>query len=185
MRVPHARRLGLICASVAVIAGSVIAGCAQQVAGSPTTDPAEVAAYKTEAAASSSAAASSRAAAARTKAIEDNCGQFPTTTGAGVTAYNDFVKAHDENAPDYAAKREAAAVALDTAATAVESGVAAAAGALPTELADKFTAYVVAARELSAETRKMTYSSAVGGLNDASRKINQARTEVQQACPRR
>ncbi|WP_446223400.1 hypothetical protein ACTWPB_27590 [Nocardia sp. IBHARD005] len=182
MRVLHARRLGLICAFAAVTAGSVVAGCAEQIPGTPTTDPAEVAAYKTAAAASSSAAASSRAAAARERAITDNCGQFATTTGAGVTAYNDFVSAHDTNAPDYAAKRESAATTLDNAATKVEAGVVAAAGALPTELADKFTAYVVAARELSAQTRKMTYNSPVGKLNEASRAINQARTAVHDAC---
>ncbi|MFD3510767.1 hypothetical protein [Nocardia sp. NPDC058666] len=182
MRVLHARRLGSVCAVVAVTVGAVLAGCAQQVPGTPTTDAAEVAAYKTAAAATSSAAASSRAAAARDKAVTDNCTQFPTTTGAGVTAFNDFVSAHDSNAPDYAAKRESAATTLDNAATKVETGVVAAAGALPTELADKFSAYVTAARELSTQTRKMTYNSPVDKLNTASRAINQARTAVHDAC---
>ncbi len=182
MRVLHARRLGLICAVAAVTVGSVVAGCAEQIPGTPTTDAAEVAAYRTEAAASSSAAATSRAAAARERAISDNCGQFPATTGAGVTAYNDFVSAHDSNAPDYAAKRESAATTLDNAAAKVEGGVIAAAGALPPELAEKFTAYVLAARELSTQTRKMTYNSPVGKLNEASRAINQARTAVHDAC---
>lgn len=185
MRVPDARRLGLACAVVAVTSGLVVAGCATQIPGTPTTDAAEVAAYQTEAAASSSAAAAARAAAAEAKAISDNCTQFPTTTGAGVTAYNEFVSAHDSNAGDYADKREAAAATLDNAATKVETGVTAAAGVLPAELADKFTDYVVAARALSAETRKMTYSSPVGRLNDASRTINQARTAVQEACQSR
>ncbi|MFC6013382.1 hypothetical protein [Nocardia lasii] len=182
MRVLHARRFGSVCAIVAVSVGSVLVGCADRVPGTPTTDAADVAAYKTTAAASSSAAASSRAAAARDKAISDNCGQFATTTGTGVTAYNDFVSAHDSNAPDYAVKRETAASTLDNAATKVETGVSTAAGALPTELADKFTAYVAAARELAAQTRKMTYSSPVGKLNEASRAINQARTAVHEAC---
>ncbi|MEV0062740.1 hypothetical protein [Nocardia sp. NPDC050718] len=185
MRLLDVRRLGLVCAAVAVTAGMVVAGCAEQVPGTATTDPAEVAAYQTSAAASASAAAASKAAAAQTKAISDNCTQFPTTTGAGVTAFNEFVTAHDHNAPDYADKREAAATTLDNAATKVETGVTAAAGALPADLAEKFTAYVVAARELSAETRKMTYSSQVTRLNDASRKINQARTAVHDACPSR
>ncbi|MFC4372595.1 hypothetical protein ACFO5K_00665 [Nocardia halotolerans] len=185
MRLPNARRLGLGCAVAAVTAGTIVAGCAEQIPGNPTTDPAEVAAYQTAAAASSSAAASSRAAAARTKAIEDNCAQFPATTGAGVTAYNDFVTAHDTNAPDYAAKRDGAATTLEDAANTVEAGVAAATDALPTDLADKLTAYVVAARTLADETRKMTYSSPVEGLNEASRTINQARTAVHEACPSR
>ncbi|MFE3545741.1 hypothetical protein ACFXK0_22490 [Nocardia sp. NPDC059177] len=185
MRRPAARRLGLVCAAVAVTAGAVLAGCAQQIPGTPTAPAAEVAAYQTEAAASSSAAASSKAAAAQVRAIEENCTRFPTTTGTAVTAFNEFVTAHDTNAPDYADKREAAATALDNAATEVESGVTAAGTALPTELAEKFTGYVVAARELSAETRKMTYSSQVGALNDASRAINQARTTVHDACQSR
>ncbi|MFC4127058.1 hypothetical protein [Nocardia rhizosphaerae] len=185
MRVLDVRRLGVACAAVAVTAGLVVAGCGKQVPGTATTDAAEVATYRTEAAASSSAAAASRAAAAQAKAISDNCTQFPTTTGAGVTAYNEFVTAHDSNAPDYADKREAAAGTLDNAATKVETGVVAAAGALPADLAEKFTAYVVAARELSAETRKMTYSSQVGRLNEASRKINTARTDVHEACRNR
>ncbi|MFD4432881.1 hypothetical protein, partial [Nocardia sp. NPDC058497] len=129
--------------------------------------------------------AASKAAAAQARAISDNCTQFPTTTGAGVTAFNEFVTAHDSNAPDYAAKREAAAATLDDAALEVETGVTTAAGALPADLAEKFTAYVLAARELSAETRKMTYSSQVTKLNDASRTINQARTAVHDACPSR
>lgn len=185
MRLLDTRRLGLVCAAVAVTAGMVVAGCGKQVPGTPTTDAAEVAAYKTAAAASSSAAAASKAAAAQAKAITDNCTQFPTTTGAGVTAFNEFVTAHDRNTPDYAAKRETAATTLDNAATKVETGVTAAAGALPADLGEKFTAYVVAARELSAETRKMTYSSQVAKLNDASRKINQARTDVHEACQSR
>lgn len=185
MRLLDTRRFGLACAVVAVTTGLVVAGCADQVPGTPTTDAAEVAAYKTEAAASSSAAAASRAAAAEAKAIGDNCTQFPITTGAGVTAYNEFVSAHDSNAPDYADKREAAASTLDSAADKVETGVTNAVGALPAELAEKFTAYVVAARALSAETRKMTYSSPVGALNEASRTINQARSAVQEACPSR
>ncbi len=185
MRVLDARRLGLACAAVALSTGLAVAGCGKQVPGTATTDAAEVAAYKTAAAASSSAAAASKAAAAQAKAITDNCTQFPVTTGAGVTAFNDFVTAHDRNAPDYADKREVAASTLDNAATKVETGVTAAVGALPPELAEKFTAYVVAARELSAETRKMTYTSQVAKLNDASRKINKARTEVHDACSSR
>ena len=52
MRLLDVRRLGLVCAAVAVTAGMVVAGCAEQVPGAATTDPAEVAAYKTSAAAS-------------------------------------------------------------------------------------------------------------------------------------
>ncbi|GGK61701.1 hypothetical protein [Nocardia camponoti] len=176
------QRLGLLCATTAAAAAVVIAGCGAQVTGTPTTDAADVAAYKTTAAAASSAAAASKAAAARTQAIKDNCGQFATTTSAGVKAYNDFITAHDTNAPDYAAKRDGAATTLDNAALKVETGVVSAVGALPTELAEKFTAYVTAARDLAAETKKMTYSSPVAKLNEASRRINGARTAVHDAC---
>ncbi|MGW5571762.1 hypothetical protein ACWEVD_11230 [Nocardia thailandica] len=178
-------RLGLLCAGVAVTVGAVLAGCGQQVPGAATADAAEVAAYKTSAAASSSAAAASKAAAAQSKAISDNCTAFPVTTGVGVTKYNEFISAHDTNAPDYTSKRDAAATTLDDAASKVEAGVREAGANLPPDLAAKFTAYATAARELAAETRKMTYNSQVARLNAASVKINDARTAVHDACPKR
>jgi hypothetical protein len=102
-----------------------------------------------------------------------------------VKAYNDFVDAHDSNAPDYAAKRDAASTTLEDAATKVEAGVTAAAGALPDDLAAKFSEYVTAARALAAETRRMTYTAQVGPLNDASKRVNDARNAVRETCPKR
>ncbi|MEV0298664.1 hypothetical protein [Nocardia sp. NPDC050710] len=185
MKVLDPRGFGLVCATAAVVAGLTVAGCANRVEGTANPNASDLAAYKTEAAASSAAATSSRRAAAQTQAISDNCGQFPTTTGVGVKAYNDFVDAHDSNAHDYAAKREAASTTLDGAANKVETGVNAAAGALPDDLAGKFSEYVAAARLLATETRKMTYTAPVGPLNEASRRVNDARNAVRDACPKR
>ncbi|WP_280391921.1 hypothetical protein [Nocardia brasiliensis] len=185
MRTLDPRRFGLICATGAVAVGLVVAGCGNRVHGTPNPNTADLAAYKTEAAASSTAATSSKRAAAQTKAIGDNCAQFPTTTGVGVSKYNEFIDAHDANAGDYAAKRELAASTLDDAANKVETGISTAKDAMPADLAAKFTDYVNAARALSAETRKMTYTAPVGPLNDASRRVNDARNAVRDACPKR
>ncbi|MFI9403754.1 hypothetical protein [Nocardia sp. NPDC052316] len=185
MKTLDPRGFGLVCATGAVVVGLVVAGCANRVEGTANPNTADLAAYKTEAAASSAAATSSKRAAAQTKAITDNCGQFPTTTGVGVSKYNEFVDAHDANAPDYAAKRELAASTLDDAANKVETGVNTAKDSLPGELATKFTDYVTAARALSAETRRMTYTAPVGPLNEASRRVNDARNAVRDACPKR
>lgn len=102
-----------------------------------------------------------------------------------VAKYNEFVDAHDANAPDYADKRELAASTLDDAANKVEAGVSTAKDSLPEDLAGKFTDYVTAARALAAETRKMTYTAPVGPLNEASRRVNDARNAVRDACPKR
>ncbi|MFC9895374.1 hypothetical protein ACFVMC_16960 [Nocardia sp. NPDC127579] len=185
MKLLDPRRFGLVCAAAAVAAGLTVAGCANRVDGVANPNIADVEAYKTEAAASSAAATSSRKAAAQTQAIDENCAQFPTTTGVGVKAYNDFVDAHDSNAPDYAAKRDGAAQTLEDAANKVEAGINGAAGALPDDLAGKFSAYVSAARLLAEETRKMSYTAPVGGLNEASKQVNDARTAVREACPKR
>ncbi|MEU8894480.1 hypothetical protein [Nocardia sp. NPDC048505] len=186
MKLLDPRRFGLLCAATAVAAGLTVAGCANRVEGVANPNTADLAAYKTEAAASSAAATSSRQAAAQAQAVSENCAQFPTTTGVGVKAYNDFVDAHDSNAPDYAAKRDGAAQTLDDAANKVEAGVnSIAGGALPDDLAGKFSAYVAAARLLAEETRKMTYTAPVGGLNEASKQVNDARTAVREACPKR
>lgn len=179
------RGFGLVCAAAAVATGLTVAGCADRIEGTANPNATDLASYKTEAAASSAAASSSRRAAATAQAVADNCAQFPTTTGAGVKAYNDFVDAHDSNAPDYAAKRDTAVTTLDDAANKVQTGVDNAAGALPEDLAAKFTEYVGAARALAAETRKMSYTAQVGPLNDASRRVNDARNTVRDACPKR
>ena len=185
MKVLDPRGFGAVCATVAVVFGLTVAGCAKHVEGVANPNSSELAAYKTEAASSSAAATSSRKAAAQAQAIGDNCGQFPTTTGVGVSKYNEFVDAHDANAPDYNAKRDTAAKTLEDAANKVETGVNNASDALPTDLQAKFAEYVAAARQLAAETRKMTYTAPVGGLNDASKRVNDARNAVKDACPKR
>ncbi|MET7770198.1 hypothetical protein [Nocardia sp. NPDC005366] len=185
MKVLDQRGFGLVCAAAAVVTGLTVAGCADRVEGTATPNAAELSSYKTEAAVSSAAATSSRRVAAQAQAIGENCAQFPTTSGLGVKAYNDFVDAHDSNAPDYAAKRDAASTTLDEAATKVETGVTAAAGALPEDLAAKFAEYVTAARQLAGETRKMSYTAQVGPLNEASKRVNDARNAVREACPKR
>ena len=57
--------------------------------------------------------------------------------------------------------------------------------ALPADLAAKLTEYVIAARALAAETRTMTYTAPVAALNDASRRVNDARNVVRDSCPKR
>ncbi|MGK8525098.1 hypothetical protein ACRS6B_27790 [Nocardia asteroides] len=185
MKLLDPRGFGMVCATGAVAIGLVVAGCANRVEGVPGPNTSDLAAYKTEAASSSAAATSSRRAAAQAKAIADNCGQFPSVTGAGVGKYNEFVDAHDSNAPDYIAKRDSAAQTLEDAANKVEGGVNAAQDALPPDLAAKFTEYVNAARALAAETRAMTYTAPVAALNDASRRVNDARNVVRDSCPKR
>ncbi|WP_330232213.1 hypothetical protein OHA40_06790 [Nocardia sp. NBC_00508] len=185
MKLLNPRGFGMACAGGAVAIGMVVAGCANRVEGSASPNASDLAAYQTEAASSSAAATSSRRAAAQATAIADNCGQFPTTTGIGVTKYNDFVDAHDSNAPDYVAKRDSAAQTLEDAANTVESGVNAAKDTLPPDLAATFTEYVIAARALAGATRGMTYTAPVGALNDASRRVNDARNAVRDSCPKR
>ncbi|UGT69261.1 hypothetical protein LTT66_03355 [Nocardia gipuzkoensis] len=185
MKLLNPRGFGMVCATGAVAIGLVVAGCANQVDGVAGPNASDLAAYKTEAASSSAAATSSRRAAAEAKAIADNCGQFPGTTGAGVSRYNEFVDAHDSNAPDYVTKRDSAAQTLEDAANKVESGVNSAKDALPADLAAKLTEYVIAARALAAETRTMTYTAPVAALNDASRRVNDARNVVRDSCPKR
>ncbi|WP_067696976.1 hypothetical protein [Nocardia jejuensis] len=179
------RGFGLACATLAVGTGLVVAGCANNVEGTPTADQAQVTSYKAEAATSSAAASSSKAAAAQAKATTDNCDPFRTTTGPAVDSYNDFVDAHDANAGDQSAKRDAAAGALDDAAKTVETRVSASGADLPAELGQKFTDYVAAARGLAAEVRKTTSTSSVAPLNEASRKVNDSLNAVRSACPAR
>ncbi|MBF6331794.1 hypothetical protein [Nocardia transvalensis] len=185
MKLLNPRGFGLVCAAVAVGTGVVVAGCSNSVHGTATVNQAEAAAYRTEMASSSAAATSSRRAAAQAKAIGDNCTPFRDTTGVAVTKYNEFVDAHDNNAPDQDAKRDASAETLENAAKTVENRVNSAGDALPPDLAQKFTDYVNAARALAAETRKMTYTAPVGALNDASKRVNDALNVVRDACPKR
>jgi len=172
------RRIGLACSAAAVVAGTVVA-CGDQVPGSALPATGEVEIYRSEQA----AATSSRRAAEQAQAIADNCSPFPNTSGIGVQRYNEFVEAHDSNAPDYDARRDAAATTLDEAANTVESGVNAAGEKLPPDLAGRFREYVDAARQLAEETRKMSYHANVDPLNAASQRVNAARTAVREACP--
>ncbi|WP_254206123.1 hypothetical protein [Nocardia alni] len=179
---PHG--FGMVCAAVAVATGLVVAGCSSSVRGTATVNQADAAAYRTEMASSSAAASSSRKAAATAKAVSDNCTPFRGTTSVAVTKYNEFVDAHDANAPDQDAKRDTAAQTLEDAARAVESRVNSAGGDLPPDMAAKFTTYVNAARALAAESRKMTYTAPVGPLNDASKVVNDSLNAARDACPR-
>ncbi|MEV6769841.1 hypothetical protein AB0N05_14560 [Nocardia sp. NPDC051030] len=179
------RGFGLVCATAAVGAGLVLAGCANTVEGTPTVDQAQVTSYRAEATSAAAAASASKAAAAQTKAIADNCDPFRTTTGTAVDRYNDFVDAHDANAGDQSAKRDGAANALDDAAKAVETRVSASGTDLPADLGWKLTDYVSAARGLAGEVRKTTSNSSVAVLNDASRKVNDALNAARSACPAR
>ncbi|MGX1805190.1 hypothetical protein ACWIGI_05705 [Nocardia sp. NPDC055321] len=185
MKQLNPRRFGLVCATAAVGFGLVLAGCANEIEGTPTVNEADATAYRAEAATSSAAASSSKKAAAEAKATADNCTPFRTTTGTAVDRYNDFVDAHDANAPDQTEKRDTAATALEDAAKTVEAQVTASGADLPTELAQKFTDYVVAARGLATEVRKMSSTALVGPLNDASRQVNDALNAVRSACPAR
>lgn len=185
MKLLNPRGFGLICATVAVGAGLVLAGCASQIEGTPTANEAEATSYRAEASSSAAAATSAKKAAAETKAIADNCDPFRKTTGTAVDRYNDFVDAHDANASDQEAKRDAAANALEDAARTVETQVNASGADLPADLAQKFTDYIGAARGLGAEVRKMTPTALVGPLNDASHKVNDALNAVRSACPAR
>ncbi|NEW40088.1 hypothetical protein GV794_13350 [Nocardia cyriacigeorgica] len=185
MKLLDPRGVGLVCAAAALIAGATIAGCSNSVDGTAAPNASDLSAYKTFASSSSAAATSSRKAAAQAKAISDNCDQFPVITGVGVSKYNDFVDAHDSNAPDYDAKRDTAATTLEDAANQVESGVNAAKDDLPEDLKVKLTEYVTAARALAQATRGMQYTAPVGPLNDASRRVNDARNAVRDACPAR
>ncbi|MFF0458223.1 hypothetical protein [Nocardia africana] len=185
MKLLNPRGFGLMCATLAVGTGLVVAGCSTAVHGTATVNQADAAAFRSEMASSSAAATSSKQAAAQSKAVADNCTPFRETTGAAVTKYNDFVDAHDANAPDQDAKRDAAAQTLEDAARTVEGRVTATGDALPPDLAQKLTEYVNAARGLAGESRKMTYTAPVGTLNDASKRVNDALNAVRTACPAR
>jgi hypothetical protein len=178
---PHG--FGMVCAIVAVGTGLVVAGCSSSIHGTATVNQADAAAYRTEMASSSAAATSSRKAAAQAKAVSDNCTPFRGTTSVAVTKYNEFVDAHDANAPDQDAKRDLAVQTLTDAANAVQGRVNSAGSDLPPELAHKFGDYITAARALADESRKMNYTAPVGPLNDASKRVNDALNAARLACP--
>ncbi|MBL1074476.1 hypothetical protein JK358_08710 [Nocardia sp. 2] len=185
MKLLNPRGFGLLCAAAAVSAGLVLAGCANTVEGTATFNEAEATSYKADASASSAAATSSKKAAAQAKAITDNCTPFRKTTGTAVDRYNEFVDAHDANAADQASKRDIAANALEDAARTVETQLNASGSDLPADLSQKFTDYIAAARSLADAVRKMTSTSSVGPLNDASRTVNDTLNAVRDACPAR
>ncbi|MFC7422364.1 hypothetical protein [Nocardia tengchongensis] len=186
MKLLNPRGFGLLCASGALATGLVLAGCANTVEGTPTANQVQVSSYKADAATSAAAASSSKQAAAKAKATSDNCGPFRKTTGAQVDRYNEFVDAHDAadvSVADKNAKRDAAAQALEDAAKTVEAQVTASGPDLAPEVAQKFTDYASAARDLAASVRKLTTNSSVAPLNDASHKVNDTLTAVRNACP--
>ncbi|GAB4587790.1 hypothetical protein [Nocardia sp. IFM 10818] len=185
MKLLNPRGFGMFCTTATLGAGLVLVGCANSVEGTPTADQAAATSFRAEAASSSAAATSSKKAAAQAKAIADNCNPFRTTTGTAVDRYNDFVDAHDGNTADQAQKRDTAANALDDAARTVETQVNASGADLPTDLATKLTDYVNAARALAAEVRKMSSTSSVAPLNEASRTVNDALNAVRSTCPAR
>jgi|GEM_PF-4363346 hypothetical protein len=178
---PHG--FGMVCSVVATAAGLVVAGCSSSIHGTATVNQADAAAYRTEMSSSSAAASSSKKAAAQAKAVGDNCTPFRGTTSVAVTKYNEFVDAHDANAPDQDAKRDLAVQTLDDAANAVQGRVSGSGSDLPPDLVQKFTDYVNAARGLADESRKMNYTAPVGPLNDASKRVNDALNTARQACP--
>ncbi|WP_280268635.1 hypothetical protein [Nocardia wallacei] len=185
MKLLNPRGFGLACATVAVGTGLVVAGCSSSIHGTATVNQADASAFRTEMASSSAAATSSQKAAAEAKAVSDNCTPFRDMAGAATNKYNEFVDAHDANAPDQDAKRDTSAQTWEDAAHTVETRVQSSGPALPADLAQKFTAYAVAARELAGEARKMTYTAPVGPLNDASKRVNDAFAAVRDACPAR
>ncbi|WP_067859349.1 hypothetical protein [Nocardia shimofusensis] len=178
MKLLNPHRIGLACSALAVLAGTVVA-CGEQVPGTALPNTGEVAIYQSEQA----AATSSRRAAEQAQAITDNCAPFANTSGIGVQRYNEFVEAHDSNAPDYDARRDTAATTLQDAANKVEAGVNNAGDKLPPDLAGKLIEYVNAARQLAEETGKMSYHANVDPLNAASQRVNNARNTVREACP--
>ena len=177
------RRFGLVCAATALVTGVMVAGCGERIEGAPTPNTAEVTSYRAAASSSSAAATSSQIAADRQQAITDNCNQFMTTSGNGVSKYNEFVDAHDNDAPDYDAKRDAAVTAMNDAADQVEGRANGAGANLPEDLKTKLLAYVDAARALAQATGTMTYTAPVGPLNDAGQVVNDARNAVIDSCP--
>ena len=183
MKLLNPRGFGLVCATVAVGTGLVVAGCTSSVEGTATVNESDAAAFRTEMVASSAAATSSQKAQQQSQAISENCGPFNTLSGAAVDRYNEFVDAHDGNAPDQDAKRDSAAQALENAAQRVEGQVNTSGEALPQNMAQNFQAYASAARELATESRKMNYTSPVGALNDASNRVNDALNTARSACP--
>ncbi|MBF6350585.1 hypothetical protein IU448_16410 [Nocardia flavorosea] len=108
-------RAGLAAALTALIAGGFLAACSNTVSGTAEVNQTELQLYTSEIKSSSAAASSSRAAAAAAAAT-DVCEALRDHNNPAVDAFNAYIDASDNNAPDVEAKKGAAITALrDTA----------------------------------------------------------------------
>lgn len=108
-------RAGLAAALTALIAGGLLAACSTTVTGTAEVNQSELKLYTSEIKSSSAAASSSRAAAAAAAATEV-CDALGDNNNKAVDAFNAYIDASDNKAPDEGAKKGAAITALrDTA----------------------------------------------------------------------
>ncbi|WP_280426722.1 hypothetical protein [Nocardia carnea] len=108
-------RAGLAAALTALIAGGFLAACSNTVTGTAEVNQSELQLYTSEVKSSSAAASSSRAAAAEAAAT-DVCEALRDHNNPAVDAFNAYIDASDNKAPDVEAKKGAAITALrDTA----------------------------------------------------------------------
>lgn len=108
-------RAGLAAALTALIAGGSLAACSTTVTGTAEVNQSELQLYTSEIKSSSAAASSSRAAAAEAAAT-DVCEALRDHNNPAVDAFNAYIDASDNKAPDEGPKKDAAITALrDTA----------------------------------------------------------------------
>lgn len=108
-------RAGLAAALTALIAGGSLAACSTTVTGTAEVNQSELQLYTSEIKSSSAAASSSRAAAAEAAAT-DVCEALRDHNNPAVDAFNAYIDASDNKAPDEGPKKDAAVTALrDTA----------------------------------------------------------------------
>ena len=112
-------RAGIATAALTLLAGGCIAACSSTVTGTAEVDQAELKLYTSEVKASSAAASSSRAAAARDAAVEV-CTALRDNNNPAVDAFNAFIDASDNKAPDTESKKQDAVTALRAAAGEVD-----------------------------------------------------------------
>ncbi|MFI1463144.1 hypothetical protein [Nocardia carnea] len=108
-------RAGLAAALTALVAGGFLAACSTTVTGTAEVNQSELQLYTSEIKSSSAAASSSRAAAAEAAAT-DVCEALRDNNNPAVDAFNAYIDASDNKAPDEGPKKDAAVTALrDTA----------------------------------------------------------------------
>lgn len=108
-------RAGFAAAVTALVAGGFIAACSNTVTGTAEVNTSELQVYSSEVSSSSAAASSSRAAAAAAAATEV-CTALRDNNNPAVDAFNAYIDASDNKAPDAETKKGAAITALrDTA----------------------------------------------------------------------